>query len=318
MRVLIADDSPIYRTILRAILEKKGFIVEEVEDGVKALQVLTSDEPPQIAVLDWVMPGLTGPQICRRVRGRGDDVPYIYLFLVSAKNRIEDLKEGLASGADDYLSKPFVPDELEARISVAQRTAHLHAELAKTREKLWNSSVKDELTEIWNRRGIEEQLETVMERDSSSGRPLSLIMMDIDHFKRINDEHGHPAGDEILHAVASRICSGLRGSDQVGRFGGEEFMVVLPETDAQQAIRIAERIRQAIARNPVKTEDGMVDVSASLGVATAGATEDVPIAELITRADDALYRAKETGRNRIEVHAEPDNVHSFPKAASGN
>lgn len=327
MRVLIADDSRSYRMILRQILEKQGFDVTEVSDGNAALRHLTQEDPPELAILDWVMPGMTGPQVCRHVRNRGGEVPYTYLFLLTARGRIEDLAEGLDSGADDYLSKPFVRQELEARIMVGQRNARLHAALAEARRELWEQSTKDALTAVWNRRGIQEYLESLASPETDQQKPLSLIMMDVDFFKRVNDQYGHPAGDAVLQIVARRLSSALRESDEVGRFGGEEFLVVLPETDHEQAMGIAERIRRTIASEPVQTGEGPIHVTASLGVATAVTIKSISTSKLISAADASLYRAKESGRNRVES-AEGSNVRNesaevlvnvryFPEVASG-
>lgn len=327
MRVLIADDSRSYRMILRQILENQGFDVTEVGDGEAALRHLSQETPPELAILDWVMPGMTGPQVCRHVRNRGGEVPYTYLFLLTGRGRIEDLAEGLDSGADDYLSKPFVRQELEARIMVGQRNARLHAALAEARRELWEQSTKDALTGVRNRGGIQEYLESLASPKTDQQKPLSLIMIDIDFFKRVNDDYGHPAGDAVLQIVARRLSGALRESDEVGRFGGEEFLAVLPETDHEQAMAIAERIRRVIAREPVQSGEVLIDVTASLGVATAETVKNVSISKLISAADASLYRAKESGRNRVESAETPakvryesaevlPNVRYFPEVAS--
>ncbi|MBW3670511.1 MAG: diguanylate cyclase [Acidobacteria bacterium] len=312
MRVLIAEDSRSYRMVLRQILENKNFEVIETTDGEEALRILEQDDPPDIAVLDWIMPGMTGPEVCRRVRGRGD-ATYTYLILLTGRDRIEDLAEGLDSGADDYLRKPFVRQELEARIQVGQRNVILHQALSEARRELWEQSVMDALTGVWNRRGIHERLESV----ASTGDPLSLIMVDIDFFKRVNDDYGHPAGDAVLQVVARRLSHVVRESDEVGRFGGEEFLVVLPGTGHREAIEIADRLRRIISSDSVRTEDGCIDVTASFGVATAEAGSSLATSDLISSSDRALYRAKENGRNRVESGDGVANVRYFPEVASG-
>lgn len=296
MRVLIADDSRSYRVILRQILEKQCLEVIEVSDGVAAFQALTSEDPPELAILDWSMPGMTGPEICRAVRSLDESSPYTYLFLLTARDRVEDLAAGLDSGADDYLTKPFERQELEARIMVGQRSVRLHEALAEARRVLWEKSVKDDLTRVWNRRGIQENLES----HAADHDQLSLIMMDIDHFKQVNDRYGHPVGDVVLQVVARRLQQALRESDEVGRFGGEEFLILLPGTNHEEAVSVAERLRRTIECEPVQTLEASISVTGSFGVATAHRNEVISTSSLLSAADAAMYRAKHNGRNRVE------------------
>lgn len=311
MRVLVADDCRIQRMILRRIMEGRGLEVIEATDGIAALAVLLQGDPPELAILDWMMPGLTGPKVCELVRSRGEDRAYTYLLLLTGLDRTEDLAEGLDSGADDYLSKPFEHQELEARVKVGERTARLHSALAKARGELWEQSVKDSLTGIWNRRGILERLDAATENAAG----LSLILMDIDFFKRINDRYGHPAGDAVLRAVAQRVSHGLRESDEVGRFGGEEFLVILPGADERQAKVAAERIRRMIANDPIRIDGDSIDVTSSFGVATSENGGTIDVAALVSAADCALYQAKENGRNRVESGTDQSNIRYFPEVA---
>ncbi|MBW3563416.1 MAG: diguanylate cyclase [Acidobacteria bacterium] len=316
MKVLIADDSRSYRFALRQILAAKGFDVVEVVDGEEACRILEGDDPPQLAILDWMMPQLTGPEVCRRLRSRSQDVPYTYLILLTGCDAIEDLKQGLESGADDYVSKPFMREELESRILVGQRHARLHQALAEARSKLWDLSVRDALTGVLNRRGIQQRLESLAAENAYRSRPFSVILSDVDHFKRVNDEFGHQAGDQVLRVLATRMTEAIRKNDEVGRFGGEEFLIVLPGTDHTEASTIAERIRRIVASEPVWTGERMTHVSASFGVASAMSFDFRSISDLLLRADRALYRAKDMGRNRVESDVDLGKVFSFPECAS--
>jgi two-component system cell cycle response regulator len=303
-RILIAEDDPISRRMLQAFLMKWGYQVEVVADGAEALATLEEPNGPQLAVLDWMMPRLEGPQICRMVRELSDR-PYIYILLLTARGQKDDLLRGLESGADDYLTKPFDSQELRARLRVGERILDLQRNLIAAREELRFSATHDVLTGILNRAAVMESTQRECARQDRDGGPFSVILLDLDHFKSINDTYGHLCGDQVLREAARRIAACVRTYDTVGRYGGEEFLVVAPTTDGQGSLALAERIRHAIDQPPFETEVGPVGITASCGVA-GSACCDLPTASSLLRlADEALYRAKANGRNCSELAAGP-------------
>jgi len=301
MRVLVAEDDPLYRRVLRATLAGWGYRVAEAEDGTAALAVLEADEAPRLALIDWVMPGLDGPEVCRALRRRADD-RYVYVVLLTARGGKADLVEGLEAGADDYLIKPFDPAELKARLNTGKRLVQMHEQLIEAREDLRRLATRDPLTNVWNRRAILEILERELARGERDGRPVGVVLLDLDHFKRINDTHGHPVGDAVLVEAARRMLQGVRPSDAIGRIGGEEFVVVLPNCDEAETATIAERLRELMAAAPVEAHGGPIGVTASLGwvVTAAGPART---SSLLRAADAALYEAKRRGRNRVVATA---------------
>lgn len=297
-RLLIADDDRLFRRYVRAMASQWGYEVEEAKDGLEAWEHLTSLDPPDIAVLDWTMPGLDGTEICRRMRFRRN-VQSTYLLLVSARSTKQDMIAGLRSGADDYLVKPVDLAEMEARLLVGMRSVELRNDLEASRERLLKEATHDVLTEILNRRGIVEALKREFARSSRSGSPVSVALIDVDHFKRVNDTWGHQAGDMVLSTLAERFSSGLRKYDMVGRFGGEEFLLLLPGSDGREATQTAERIRKIVRQTRFDSGVGDLRVTISAGVASKSASDSDPT-DLLRRADNALYLAKESGRDRVE------------------
>lgn len=292
MRVLIADDDPAALLLLESTLEDWGYEVVTARDGVDAWDVLRRADSPPLAILDWMMPGLDGVDVCRKVRQEGE-APYVYLILLTGKARTEDIVQGMESGADDYVGKPFEEQELKVRLRAGRRIVELH-------EALRIQASRDALTGTWNRRMILDILQRESARAAREGTSVGVVMADLDHFKRINDTLGHPAGDAVLREASRRMEIALRPYDSLGRYGGEEFLIVLPGCDLPGALAAAERIRHAIAEDPVATPTGMTPISASLG-ATIGEGPSLDADELIRIADEALYRAKRGGRNRVEV-----------------
>ncbi len=301
-RILIAEDDPISRRMLQSFLAKWGYEVEVVADGVEALAALEQPNAPQLAVLDWMMPGLEGPQVCQRVR-RLTDRPYTYILLLTARGQKDDLLRGLASGADDYLTKPFDSQELRARLRVGERILELERNLIVAREELRFRATHDVLTGIPNRASVLEATQRECSRQAREGGAFSVIILDLDHFKSINDTYGHLCGDQVLREAAHRVTASVRTYDSVGRYGGEEFLVVAPTTDGQGALALAERVRQAIEESPIETEAGPIRVTASCGVASKIDAETFSSSALLKLADEALYRAKALGRNRSESAA---------------
>lgn len=303
MRILIADDDPVSRRLLTHSLEAWGYQVVTAADGCQAWQVLAAPDPPRLAILDWMMPEMTGPMLCRALR-RARRQPYTYVLLLTGRAERQDVVEGMESGADDYLTKPFDAQELQVRLRAGRRILDLEAELVEAREALREQATRDPLTSIWNRRAILEALNRELARAGREGTALSVIMADLDLFKCVNDQHGHLAGDAVLRETARRMSGCLRPYDYVGRYGGEEFLLVLPGLSSRTAAQLAERIRAVVAGEPMAAGEVSVSQTMSLGVAVnlAGATPE----DLIRSADAALYRAKQQGRNRVESDA-PDH-----------
>lgn len=290
MRVLIADDDRISSRMLEASLKADGYDVIVAEDGDQAWQVLKGDERPQIAVLDWMMPTMDGLEVCRRVRKTTG--PYVYILLLTGNTDSASVVMGMDAGADDYIRKPFHPAELKARLRSGKRIVELE-------EKLRRQATLDSLTGVLNRGAIMERFAIEMDRAYRDGANLCIAMVDLDHFKSVNDTCGHTVGDRVLCETASRMTSVLRPYDSAGRYGGEEFIIVFPKCDVAQAFSIAERVRRAISIAPVRTNWDAVSVTASIGIAEALRYRNAD--SVIRDADDALFRAKQAGRNRVEV-----------------
>jgi two-component system, cell cycle response regulator len=298
--VLVAEDDPLYRRVLQHLLSAKGYEVEVVTDGETALQKAAGGGSSRLLILDWVMPRLLGPEVCHNIRA-GASEHYQYILLLTARNTTEDIVAGLEAGADDYLVKPFNAHELLARVRVGERMLRLHDHLLAIKESLRFQATHDPLTGIWNRGALFELLNAEVERAARKRSWLSLFLVDIDHFKRVNDEHGHQVGDAVLQEVASRLSAVVRPYDVIGRYGGEEFIIAAAEFDLQAACGFAERLRAAISSLPVRNTDAVVDVTVSIGVATGHASPIWSLHQLIRSADAALYRAKTNGRNRVEA-----------------
>jgi diguanylate cyclase (GGDEF)-like protein len=298
MRLLIADDDPVSSRLLEATLQRLGHEVVKVSNGSDALASLLADDGPRLAILDWMMPGLDGPTVCRRVRERPS--PYVYLVLLTARGRHEDMIYGLDSGADDFLTKPLNPAELQARLSSGARIVESESRLLAAQEALRAEATRDHLTGLWNRRMVFGQLGREVRRANHERRTLAVVMADLDHFKSINDSHGHTAGDAVLKEAAQRMRSALRDYDFIGRYGGEEFLILLPGCDVEAARDVAERVRVNVSSEPIAAGNATVTVTVSLGVAcTEPGCETAN--GLIEAADAALYRAKASGRNRVET-----------------
>lgn len=310
-KIVIAEDDPVSRRVLQAFLVKWGYDVISAVDGLEALRLLESADAPPIAVLDWMMPGLEGPQVCQRVRqiaGR----PYTYIILLTAKAQKDDLLAGLEAGADDYLTKPFDAPELRARLLVGQRILDLQSNLISAREELLYRATHDSLTTISNRGVALDAVNREHSRQAREGGSFGVILMDLDHFKYVNDTYGHLCGDAVLRETARRIASCVRTYDIVGRYGGEEFLAVVPSSDATGTLKLAERIRQSIASSPVSTDAGEVPLTLSCGVAVSYPDSNMDPNTILRLADDALYSAKNNGRNRCELADSATSALSSP------
>jgi two-component system cell cycle response regulator len=295
-RVLVAEDDAMFRRILQSWLETWGYRVTLTEDGAQAWKALQQEPPPQLLILDWMMPKTDGVELCRKVREQNRS-PYQYILLATSKDGKQDLVKGLEAGADDYLTKPFDKSELRARLKACNRILTLQDSQIQAQEQLLFQATHDLLTGVWSRGAILETLRRELERAARSKTATGLLMLDIDHFKTINDTHGHLVGDGVLKQVTQRIVHAIRGYDSVGRYGGEEFLIVLPGCGRDQIDQGAERVRGAVDDGPLLVDGLTISVTVSIGAAVAtGAT--ISDLEILAAADAALYRAKRAGRNR--------------------
>jgi two-component system cell cycle response regulator len=310
-RILIAEDDPVSCHLLKTFLVKWDYDVSVVTNGTEALRILERDDTLRLAVLDWMMPGMEGVQVCQRIRAHKDR-PYVYVLLLTARSEKRDLLRGLEMGADDYLTKPFDAAELHARLVVGERILSLQDGLIAAQEELRFRATHDSLTGIANRATVMDALRNELFRQARERRPFGIVLADIDHFKKVNDTYGHLCGDEVLRVVARRMKDCIRPYDTVGRYGGEEFLIVAPASDVQGGMALAERIRGVIESQPISTPQGEVRVTVSLGVAASGDPGGSDPQMLLRLADDALYRAKELGRNRSELATLPESSGTNP------
>jgi len=302
LRVLVAEDDPVSRRALEAFLRRWGYDVTVAENGLEACQALQAEPTPNLAILDWMMPGMDGIHVCREVRSRGPE-PYIYILLVTAKDRKEDVVAGIEAGADDYLKKPYDPHELKARLRTGRRIVELQQKLIAAREELRVQATRDALTGLWNRATILEILRREFDRSLREGTPLGVLMADIDHFKQVNDSRGHMAGDQVLRQVAEGLKGAVRAYDSVGRYGGEEFLVVAPGSDVVSSLQLAERLRSAVREATVNGGPVAGPVTLSVGFTSTGDLGEADCDVLLRAADAALYEAKRAGRDRVEMAA---------------
>ncbi|RJP33861.1 MAG: diguanylate cyclase [Candidatus Omnitrophota bacterium] len=300
MKVLIADDSLVALRKLEATLIKWGYEVISAGNGYEAWDILQQADSPKLAILDWMMPGMDGIDICRKIRANRRE-PYVYILMLTARAEKQDIINGLEAGADDYLPKPFDSHELEVRLRAGKRIVELQEELVQARETMREMAIKDPLTTILNRRAILDLLDKEYMRSRRLNSPLAVIMADIDHFKHVNDRYGHLAGDQVLREITARLTRSIRSYDSIGRYGGEEFMVILPGCTLANAINQANRFQHVIEAESVEYEGASIFVTASFGVTTFDGMMDIDTTQLIRHADEALYQAKKKGRNRVEV-----------------
>lgn len=299
MQVLLVDDSAVYRKLIGDHLRNWGFGVTLAETGAEAWRVLEQPETPKLVLLDWVLPDMEGIELCRRIRAT-DLAGYVYTILLTSKEGKQDMLDALQSGADDFVRKPFDEAELKARLLVGKRILDLQDELVAARESMREAATHDSLTGLLNRGEIFGMLERELERARRERKALSVILADIDHFKQVNDSEGHLFGDEALREIARRLHSKLRPYDGVGRYGGEEFLLVLPACDLNGAMQRANELREAIASRPIVSGDAERAITMSMGVALSECIGVKEVETLLSRADSALYAAKNKGRNRVE------------------
>jgi two-component system, cell cycle response regulator len=304
MKILVADDDPVSRLALKTFLTKWGDDVVVAKDGAEASRLLLEPEGPKLAILDWMMPGADGVEICRQVRELAAE-PYVYILILTARDSPDDIIAALEAGADDYLSKPFVPAELKARLLTGRRIFDLQQQLIKARDELRFEATHDSLTGVWNRAAILSAFRRELSRARRTGTSMAVTLADIDHFKSINDVYGHAAGDAALREVTRRMQASVRPYDSVGRYGGEEFLLICPGCDLDTAGKVAERVRQAISATGFEFTGQHIPITMSFGVAICGTTENEEA--LISRADGALYEAKNRGRNCVEFSPLPES-----------
>jgi diguanylate cyclase (GGDEF)-like protein len=304
VKILIADDDALSRRLLEQTLVRAGYEVTPVANGRQAVESLGGHDAPRLALLDWMMPEIDGPGVCREIRKRHDQ-SYVYMVLLTSRESKEDVVAGLESGADDYLIKPFVADELKARLRTGERILRLEDSLVEAREQMRFKATHDHLTSLWNRGVIVDLLGRELTRSQRENVCTAIILGDVDHFKKINDTHGHPVGDQVLREIARRLLLSVRSYDFVGRYGGEEFLTVLNNCAPHSALFRAEQIRRCICARPVHTDAGPLEVTMSLGVLLSCDWGHRSAEDLISQADSALYAAKAAGRNRVKL-AQPE------------
>ena len=298
MKILVADDDALSRTLMQRLLSRAGYDVVMAENGHQALELLLGPSAPRLALIDWMMPGLDGPSVCLEVRSHRER-SYSYLVLLTAKGEKEDLIAGLEAGADDYLIKPCNGEELKARLRAGERVLRLEDTLVDAREEMRFKATHDPLTSLWNRGAILARLEEEIKRVQRDKARCSVLLCDVDHFKRINDVYGHLVGDAVLRETAMQLAAAVRAGDVVGRYGGEEFLVLLHDCGPEGLGGRAEELRYAVAANTFTDNLPGLSLSISIGAMTidhwaVGAPE-----LYLGQVDAALYRAKLEGRNRV-------------------
>jgi diguanylate cyclase (GGDEF)-like protein len=302
VKILVADDSPVYRKLVEQSLSQEHYTVLLAKNGRQAMDLFAEHQPP-LVITDWSMPDFSGIELCQRIR-RDYQQFYAYLILLTGNTDKEEVIEGLAAGADDYLTKPFHPGELQARVRVGRRIVDLHREVQDKNRQLEEMALTDPLTGLPNRRAIDfwasRQMSAAMRHDF----PIWVVMADLDHFKSINDTHGHDAGDTVLKSFAEILKSNTRRSNLCGRFGGEEFLVVITHVEKENVVIAIERIRKQFATQEFIIARRTFTATASFGIAGIRATAGSDFSDLVNRADTALYSAKRKGRNRIEFAPE--------------
>lgn len=304
MRILLADDDRTTRLLLTRTLESWGYEVEAVADGAAAWEAFQTGQF-RLVLSDWEMPRLDGPGLCARIRGW--DGPYAYLIMLTSHGSSSHVVEGLNAGADDFVSKPFDPAVLRARLIVARRLLALqdelaskNAELARANSELTHIATTDPLLDVGNRRSFEDAIVHAHGASRRTGRSYGVVLADIDHFKRCNDEHGHPFGDRVLQRVAAALKASLGASGSLFRYGGEELIAVVPDTEREALLTLAERLRLAVEELRVEVAEGsFLSLSVSIGVALFDPAESISCQVVIDYADASLYHAKQNGRNRV-------------------
>ncbi|MFZ0146239.1 MAG: diguanylate cyclase [Candidatus Sulfotelmatobacter sp.] len=302
MKILVADDSPVYRKLVEQSLSQEHYTVLFAKTGQQAMDLFIEHQPA-LVITDWSMPDITGIELCQRIR-RDHKEFYAYVILVTGNTDKEEVIEGLAAGADDYLTKPFHPGELQARVRVGRRIVDLHRQVQDKNRQLEELALTDSLTGLPNRRAIDFWASRELSAAVRYDFPVWVVMADLDHFKSINDTYGHDAGDSVLKSFAEILKSNTRSSNICGRLGGEEFLVVITHVEKQNAAIAIERIRKQFAAHKFTNGGRTFGATASFGIAGIRATARPDFNDLVSRADAALYAAKSQGRNRVAFEKE--------------
>ncbi|RJQ78759.1 MAG: diguanylate cyclase [Desulfobacteraceae bacterium] len=302
--ILVVDDDLVSRAVIQKYLHKAGFDVISAGNGKEALSLFDQRFCP-IVLTDWMMPEINGPQLCRMIREKKTD-GYVFIILITARDSKNDIVSGLQAGADDYLTKPIHPAELIARINTGIRILRLEQSLKNANEEIRLLSITDPLTGCFNRTYLGERFSQELSRSLRYNHALSVVLTDIDHFKKVNDTYGHQAGDLVLKSFAKCIMEQIREKiDWVVRFGGEEFLIILPETGGAGLERVAERVRVAVSKMPIPCGQNNLEITASFGGACANFSQKkdlgMTMEQLIDQADEQLYRSKREGRNRTNI-----------------
>ncbi|MFA9454529.1 MAG: diguanylate cyclase [Candidatus Aminicenantaceae bacterium] len=298
-KILIAEDDLITAKIIERHLQEWGYGVFIEKNGEDAWETL-EQENIQIAILDWMMPKMDGLQLCQKVRASRSD-PYTYLILLTARASTADIVEGLNAGADDYITKPVEPAELRARLMTGIRIIELENKNKRLQIKLEKLAREDSLTGFLNKKNIHERLEEELSRGLREQQPISAVLLDIDRFKQINDTYGHNVGDEVLLEIAGRLRENVRRHDHIGRYGGDEILVLLWHTSTEHLRIVADRLCTCISRDPIPTDAGPLKVTVSVGGASSEDHFNISAEDMIKVADLALYDAKHQGRDRVEI-----------------
>ena len=312
MKILIAEDNPVTQRLIRNYLVKWNYEVTCVCDGEEALDVLRGEDAPKLVILDWMMPKINGLEVCRQIRTLDRD-SYVYIILFTAKEGDESLIAAMNAGADDYILKSASRHELRARLRAGKRILALEEKLLSVQEQLRSEAMHDHLTGLLNHAAILDLLDREVDRARRNRCVLSIAMADLDHFKQVNDMYGHLSGDIVLSEAANKISQPVRRYDAVGRYGGEEFLIVMPDCRQGPAKDICRRILYGIRNKPFALTHAIVPLTVSIGVATLDfKVSDAGAESLLLAADLALYRAKSNGRNRIVV---AHDLHEAPQSA---
>ena len=317
MKILVADDDAASRRALEVTLRKWDYEVTTAADGEQAWEILQAAEAPRLAILDWMMPGMDGVEVCRRLRRQSRE-PYSYILLLTARDDMQDVVQGLDSGADDYLTKPFDPEELRARLRTGRRLLALLGSLLSARDALRYQAVVDPLTGLWSRAAALDGLRREIARDARRRAPLAVILADLDGFERVNHTYGYLAGDAVLREAARRLRSAVRAYDIVGRYESEKFLACIPECNLAEAQELTERFHRVVSAPLVDVAEVRLQVTASLGLAVvesrdfADANPTAHAHSLVRAADAALSRAKLGGKNRTAVATPDEFLHAPP------
>jgi len=294
MKILLADDEHTSRKILTRTLMEWDHEVMAVTNGTEVIRALSEEDAPALVILDWIMPVMDGLSACRFIRNMPKKNEYTYILILTGKTEKKDLLAAMDAGADDFLQKPFDKDQLRVRLRVAIRVLELQTSLI-------HKASYDMLTGLMNHGAILDQLNKELARSQREKKPVAVIVADLDHFKEINDTYGHQVGDSVLAEAARRMQSAIRCYDHLGRYGGEEFLIVLPGCSCADACRLANRVRNSIGFSPAQTSAGLVPFTISMGVASSWVLKNDSSSNIIHAADEALYVAKRNGRNRVEI-----------------